>query len=133
MSKNKYFLRKFYILGILLLTYTQSFAVPAIPFQIEMVQPNGDQFKGYIRGDEWFNWRETLDGNVVIQNRDTGFFEFAAIKKETAREYLMPSGIVVTPELLSTKNGGKQGIPLINKQDLIRLWRGAIQNKNITK
>ena len=112
---------------------THSVAVPAIPFQITLVQPNGDQFKSYLRGDEWFNWRETIDGSVVIQNRDTGYFEFAVITKQATKEQLMPSGIVVTPRILSTEDRIKQGIPDISKQDLIRLWRKAIQNKYIIK
>jgi len=129
MFKNKIFWCGLYLCSLLLLLpYNISFAVPAIPFQIEMKQPDGNNFQGYLRGDEWFNWRETTDGRVIIQNPDTGFFEFALIQKLATGDQLIPSGIVVAPLPTDTANKQALALPAITHEDLIRLRVDAIQN-----
>jgi hypothetical protein len=67
-------------------------AAPANPFPITLKQANGVSFEARIKGDEKQNWLETLDGYVILKNRQTGNFEYAT---KNAAGMLFPSGIVV--------------------------------------
>jgi M6 family metalloprotease-like protein len=51
--------------GIALLMPVTVFAVPASPDIVEIIQPNQAVVKAYLRGDEWNNWVETLDGYTI--------------------------------------------------------------------
>jgi len=54
--------------------------VPATPHPIEITQPNGDKLTIRLHGDEWRNFRTTIDGFVIVQDQD-GFFRYAKIDK----------------------------------------------------
>ena len=53
-------------------------AVPASPDPFTVRQPNGLEIKLRMRGDEWFSWHETVDGNPVVSDPKTGFWVYAA-------------------------------------------------------
>ena len=51
------------------------FAVPSYPGKINFNQPNGIQFSGYIKGDEWQNWHENTDGYKIGKDKD-GYWKY---------------------------------------------------------
>ena len=86
------------LIGIFLIAFCGSpslEAVPAIPRVLEFKQPDGTSFNARKKGDEWFNWTETLDGRVIVHNKTSGFFEYAEIKTVEGKPQLTPSGIKV--------------------------------------
>lgn len=52
--------------------------VPAAPYPIDVVQPNGDTLTIRLIGDEWKHWTKTCDGFVVCQN-ERGFYCYAKL------------------------------------------------------
>lgn len=63
---------------------------PANPFPVDVTQPDGSVLKTRLFGDEYQNWRETLDGYTVVKNPKSLFFEYAIKSPQTGR--LVPSG-----------------------------------------
>ncbi len=60
--------------------------VPASPWPIEHVQPNGDTLVIRMHGDERRNWRTTEDGYLIAQNkRGTYCYAKKNKKGETVR------------------------------------------------
>ena len=51
-----------------LIIISSIFAIPATSQQITFNQPSGIEFKGHVRGDEWNNWHETIDGYRIAQD-----------------------------------------------------------------
>ena len=47
------------------------YAVPAFPGLLKVTQPDGSVIKVYIRGDEYFSWWETEQGNISMKNEQT--------------------------------------------------------------
>lgn len=52
------------------------FAVDASPERIIFTQPDGSNFYGYNRGDEWAGWHETESGRPIIKKTD-GWWVYA--------------------------------------------------------
>ena len=50
---------KFYLLLILACNL---FGMPANPNPVLFTQPDNTSFYGYIKGDEWQHWKETIKG-----------------------------------------------------------------------
>ena len=103
-------------------------AVPAIPYVFETQQPDGTVFKTRIRGDEYFNWRETIDHQVIILNRKTGYYEYAIIKTENGQESLAPSGRVVGKRVVNQSMRIWRG-RTVSKEDLKRLRQAAVKKR----
>lgn len=64
-------------------------AIPAYPFPIEFIQPDGSKINIYLKGDEKVKWAETIDGYSVMFNK-TGIYEYSIQDKEGN---MIPSGI----------------------------------------
>ena len=104
------------------------FSVPAFPGFFEITQPDGAKLTVYLKGDEWFNWIETQERKAIIRNPDTGYYEYAEIKKVEDREILAPSGIIVKDDD-SFQSPAYQRIKPVTKEDLGRLWQKAGKGK----
>ena len=77
---------------------TPAFAAPAMPGLIEFQQADGSTVTGELHGDEFFNYRTTEDGYVMVQD-ENGYFEYA----DPDSAQLVPSGVRVdAPQLRST-------------------------------
>ena len=50
-------------------------AVPASPDESEVYQPSGKAIKVYLRGDEWNNWVETVEGYTIEKGVD-GYWRY---------------------------------------------------------
>ena len=63
-----------YILISLITVYLQ--AIPAKPFPVTKVLPDGKSFDYIQKGDEFFKYKTTTDGYVIVQQPD-GYFYYA--------------------------------------------------------
>ena len=70
------------------------FAVPALPSLFKITQPNGSEFKAYLRGDEYFSWWESEKGTVLVRNLGSGYFEYAKISMIEDKEKLVSTGVI---------------------------------------
>ena len=51
---------------MLMLPIVALFADPACPDSIQVIQPDGTKLWTIVHGDEFYNWRSTTDGNVLL-------------------------------------------------------------------
>lgn len=65
-------------------------AEPACQDSICIVQPNGDTLWTYLHGDEFYHWRSTIDGHVIMRDSNN-YFRYAAIVEDSV---LRPSTII---------------------------------------
>ncbi len=54
----------------------QIYAVPATPYPVTKVQPDGSELTIYLRGDEFFKYELTTDG-YLIKSDEQGFYRHA--------------------------------------------------------
>jgi len=57
---------KILLLAILSVSVSSLFAVPAVPWAVEKVQPDGTVITVYLKGDEKINWMESEDGYTLV-------------------------------------------------------------------
>jgi len=62
-------------------------AVPAVPWPVEKIQPDGSKITVHIRGDERVNWMESLDGYTLMYN-DQKYIVYAELD---ADQNMIPS------------------------------------------
>ena len=70
-------------------------ASSAYPGQISFKQQDGSRFLGHLKGDEWFNWVEDTDKNIIQYNNQTKNFEYTLLKETSQGLTLVTSGIKV--------------------------------------
>ena len=96
------------------------FAVPAAPFLITFAQPDGSTFQAHLKGDEYFNWIETDNKMIIVKSKNSGFFEFALIKRdEKNRLILFPSGVPVIKRGHSALRTYVMGERAFNEQAIV--------------
>ncbi len=78
-----------------LLLSTQAQAGPASPSTFLIQQPNGAKFSAVVRGDEFQNWTETVDGYTVLKNPSSGAYEYAV---PDSSGLPVPSGVAVVAD-----------------------------------
>ena len=66
-------MKKILSLSVALLTATQMFAVPAKPGKRIFINPNGEQVKYEVRGDEFYHYMVDENENILEENAD-GFY-----------------------------------------------------------
>lgn len=110
---------------VFLILFTEySVAVAAYQEEISFKQNNGDTFKGYIKGDEWFHWVEDKQGNIIVYNQQTKNYEYGILKKVKDVYELVPSGVTID----KTNNASQAkisntAIKHIDKKELNRIWK----------
>ena len=77
------------------------FAVPALPRLFKITQPNGAEFKAYLRGDEYYSWWESEKGMILFRNMESGYFEYAKISFIEEKEQLVSTGVAFVAGQLS--------------------------------
>ncbi len=65
-------------------------AVTAYPYPVNFKQVDGSSLTVLIKGDEFLNWKETVDGYTLLHNK-SGMLEYAILDNQTN---LTPSGII---------------------------------------
>lgn len=92
-------------------------AAPAFQEERNFKQDDGSSFSARLQGDEYLNWIETSNGEILLFNKDSKQYEYATIKEEK----LLPSGQKFTP---GSKE--KKSAPFgngVQKKELIELWK----------
>ena len=99
---------------LLLLTLaTWSFATSAYHGKITFKQDDGTVFQGQLKGDEWFNWVEDTQGDIILYNNSSKNYEYAETKMENGKMILIPSG---------NKVGFSGDKTQISHDTLIQIW-----------
>ena len=108
-------------------------AVSAAPFLITFAQPDGSTFQAHLKGDEYFSWIETVNKQVLVKSKPSGFFEFAMIEEdEDKRLKLVPSGIPVIKRGQSSLRS-ESGLPSVTRKQLGKVWQSKIDSRRNRK
>lgn len=78
-----------FLLVFSLVIQPAAFAVPATPYPVKVIQPDGSELTIRIHGDEHFSYKTTLDGYLVVSD-DEGKYSYA---KTDADGKLVSAGI----------------------------------------
>lgn len=106
------------LLTIMILT-TALFATPAFKGKLSIKQADGETFQAKIKGDEWFNWIEDDNGNVIKYNNNSKNYEYATLEEKNGELDLIPSGTRVATDLGSLTGH----ISVIDKDTLTSIWK----------
>ncbi|MDR0437379.1 MAG: M6 family metalloprotease domain-containing protein [Bacteroidales bacterium] len=79
----------FLALAILLLSVSSLFAVPAVPWAVEKVQPDGTTISVFLKGDENVSWMESADGYTLMYDS----LRYVVYAQTDRQGNLMPSNI----------------------------------------
>jgi hypothetical protein len=103
--KRKLFITVFAILVVssALSAQARPARVPAVPYPIEYVQPNGDTLVIRLYGDESKHYTTTLDGYVIVENKK-GYLCYAILDKNGN---YMPSKHIANNKEKRTKHENK--------------------------
>ena len=108
-------------------------AVSAAPFLITFAQPDGSTFQAHLKGDEYFSWIETVNNQVLVKSKTSGFFEFAMLEEdEDKRLMLVPSGIPVIKRGQSSLRS-EFGLPSVTRKQLGKIWQSKIDSRRNRK
>lgn len=104
---------------------TFAFSVPAFEGPIEFKQNDGSTFKGKLKGDEWFNWIEDKEGDIIKYNKESKDYEYGTIQEKNGTLDLIPSGIKVGNKPAKTESPDSNiSDPLkIDKALLEKIWK----------
>lgn len=74
------------ILAIILFTgpYFTLSAIPAYPYPIKITQPDGSELTIMLKGDEFFRYKTTLDGVLLVEDAN-GFHKYARLTDDGRR------------------------------------------------
>ena len=97
------------------------FAVPALPRLLKITQPNGAEFKAYLRGDEYFSWWESENGTILFRNLESGYFEYAKITMIDKKEELVSAGVIFVAAEESSVSSAR--FSKKTKFNLGKIWR----------
>ena len=85
-------------------------AAPAREASHTFVQSDASSFSAKQKGDEYLHWLESVEGDIIIYNRESGNYEYGVIKGDTLRA----SGIIYKE--------GERKVRSI-KNDILKLWQ----------
>lgn len=89
-------------------------AAPAYERTRSYTQPDGTSFKGTPKGDEYLNWIETENGDIVLYNKETKRYEQATVGEEA----LQTSGRSYRPD----KQAARRAPSRKQMESLHALW-----------
>ena len=102
-------MRSVFLKIIFILSISYLYAIPAINSPIKLTQANGIEFEAFVRGDEWNNWHETIDGYSIAKNNQNIWkyaldIEGTQFKLSNREAHLLPVGISVEKHLQPIPN-----------------------------
>ena len=77
-------MKKYLLIFVALCINVATFADPAYPDSIRVIQPDGDTLWTYLRGDEFYHWRSTIDGHVIMRDLNN-CFRYAVIDADSLK------------------------------------------------
>lgn len=99
---------------LIIMTAYMLFAAPAFSDKRRYVQPDGTTFHATPKGDEYLNWIQSEEGEILRFNRKSRNYDYAVI----ANSALRASGIAYKKEVVRSKS-----IQRINHEELRELWQ----------
>jgi len=111
------------------------FGVPAYPFPIEIIQPDGTKITVIQKGDEHLKWAQTVDGYSIMRN-SKGIYEYTML---STTNDMVPSGVQAKnePERSSSDiqflNTTKKGLVYSRSQVGMMKSISRMYQKNIQK
>ena len=96
---------------------TWLYSVPAYQGSIKFKQNDGSTFSGKLKGDEWFNWVEDEQGDIIKYNKKSKNYEYAVVKESNGKLDLVPSNVKVGDQV------ERSGLEKIDKEILIKIWK----------
>ena len=67
-------MKKYIVAFVALFISIATFSDPARTDSLCVIQPNGDTLWTYLHGDEFYHWRSTIDGYVIVRDTDNYFY-----------------------------------------------------------
>ncbi|MDR0506736.1 MAG: M6 family metalloprotease domain-containing protein, partial [Dysgonamonadaceae bacterium] len=114
----------FFLVGIVCALTNNAWAVPAVPWPVEKVQPDGTKITVLLKGDEKVNWMESLDGYTLMYDSK----KYVVYAEQDKNGNLAPSSIrfgkITSPDLLKTIKKGLS-YSASQKQTLEQIWKVA--------
>ena len=105
------------------------FAAPALPSLLEITQPNGDKFRAFLRGDEYFSWWESEKGTVLFRNLKSGYFEYAKISIINDKEKLVTTGVIFGSGEKTSVSSAR--FSKMTRRNLGKIWRQKREDEKI--
>jgi len=93
-------------------------AAPAFQGIRTFVQKDGSSFQAHLQGDEYLNWVETKDGEILVYNKQDQSYDYAVIREEE----LKPSGEKYTESGTGNLRMAPQ-FRSVSKEKLYQLWQ----------
>ncbi len=85
MQANLFIMRKTFILTFLLSVgsffFHDIFAIPATPYPVKINQPDGTEITIRLHGDEFYNYKTTEDGYLIVNDKN-GIFNYATLQSD---------------------------------------------------
>ncbi len=88
-------------------------SAPAFDQKRQFRQPDGTTFNGRVCGDEFLNWVETDQGDILLYATPRQRFEHAVIDAQELR----PSGVAYGDSI------SRGQVPPVDKAELKKLWK----------
>lgn len=82
-------MKKFVFIFVACFISLATFADSACSDSLCVIQPNGDTLWTYLHGNEFYHWRSTIDGHVIMLD-STNYFRYAIVDADSLR----PSNII---------------------------------------
>ena len=96
----------------------EAFAVPAVPWPVEKVQPDGKKITVYLRGDEKVHWMESLDGYTLTYDSQ----KYLVYAEQDQKGNLVPSKVKPGEKIPSNIKKGLRYSP--SQVDmLLQIWK----------
>lgn len=87
MLKHKFFNAKYVISALatsaMIIFGNISIAAPISELPTTVTQPDGEELNLFVSGDEYFNYLHDADGNIIIQDYNTGYYTYAELENNT--------------------------------------------------
>lgn len=87
MLKHKFFNVKYVISALatsaIIIFGNTTLAAPISELPTTVIQPDGEELNLFVSGDEYFNYLHDADGNIIIQDYNTGYYTYAELENNT--------------------------------------------------
>lgn len=81
-------MKKFVLIFVACFINLATFADPACTDSLYVIQPNGDTLWTYLCGDEFYHWRSTIDGHVIMRDSNN-YYRYATVEADTLQTSAM--------------------------------------------